>query len=128
MEITLPSLERLVYQKSGTQNIAKQLIVPQQTILLNIAETNRFHLIVEDNGSKICFTTKEEYIPKGIEYALITNILPSKQRFEDGKIIIKGWVKHPLLKEYSPGEITQSWKNDFLYKEEDVNEPGLRQP
>jgi type I site-specific restriction endonuclease len=55
-------------------------------------------------------------------------VLPSKQRFEEGKIVIKGWAKHPLLKEYSSSEITQSWKNDFLYKEEDKNEAGLRQP
>ncbi|MEC3880309.1 DEAD/DEAH box helicase [Parapedobacter sp. 10938] len=128
MKITLPFLESTLYQKSGTHNIAKQLIVSQQTILLNISETNRFYLIVENKGSKICFTTKEEYIPEGIEYALFTNVLPSKQRFEEGKIVLKGWAKHPLLKEYSPSEITQSWKNDFLYKEEDKNESGLRQP
>src|SRR5690606_29701309 len=100
----------------------------RRSVVLNILEENRFYLIIEDNGNKICFTTKEEYIPKGIEYALITNILPNIQRFEEDKIIIKEWVKHPLLKEYSPSEVIESWKNDFLYKEEDVNEPGLRQP
>jgi hypothetical protein len=62
--------------------------------------------VVENNGHKICLTTKEEYIPQEIEYALFTNVLPSKQRFEEGKIVIKGWAKHPLLKEYSSSEIT----------------------
>lgn len=128
MKITLPNLERQVYQKSKTQNIAKQLIVPKQTIPLSVSETHRFYLIVEYNELKICFTTKEEYIPQEIKYALITNVLPSQQRFEEGKIIIKRWAKHPLLKEYLPNEIIDSWKNDFLYKEEDIDDPGLRQP
>lgn len=128
MKITLPSLESTLYQKSGSKNIVRQLLASKRPISLNVLEENRFYLVVEDNGKKTCFTTKEDYIPDGIEYALLTNVLPSKQRFEEGKIVIKRWVKHPLLKEYSPSEITQSWKNDFLYKEEDHNEPGLRQP
>lgn len=128
MNIKLPSLEYLLYQKSGSANLAKQLITPVNLIPFSVKEENRFYLIVENNGNDICFTTKEKYIPNGIEYALFTNVLPSNQRFEENKIIIKEWAKHPLLKEYSPSDIVESWKNDFLYKEEDVNEPGLRQP
>lgn len=128
MKIEIPNLEKNICQKTGSKNIARQLLVVKRPLALNIIEENRFYLVIENNGNRICFTTKEEYIPEGIEYTLITNILPSKQRFEEGKIVIKGWLKHPLLKEYSPSDITQSWKNDFLYKEEDENEPGLRQP
>lgn len=128
MIITLPSLELILYQKTGSKNIVRRLIVSKRIIPLNILQENRFYIIIEDKGSKVCFTTKEKYIPKGIEYALITNILPNKKRFEDDKITIKKWVRHPLLNEYSPSDIIQSWKNDFLYKEEDKSDPGLRQP
>lgn len=128
MKITLPSLESTLYQKTGSKNIIRQLLASKRSIPLNILQENRFYLVVENNENKICLTTKEDYIPEEIEYALFTNVLPRKQRFEEGKIVIKGWAKHPLLKEYSSSEITQSWKNDFLYKEEDKNEPGLRQP
>ncbi|SEA14149.1 Superfamily II DNA or RNA helicase [Arachidicoccus rhizosphaerae] len=128
MIIFLPALELTLYQKTGSKNIARQLLASKCSISLNISEENRFYLIIKENGSKICFTTKEEYIPEGIEYALLTNILPSKQRFEEGKIVIKGWAKHPFLKGYSPSEVRESWKNDFLYKEEDDEGPGLRQP
>lgn len=128
MKITLPSLESTLYQKTGSKNIIKQLLASKRSIPLNVLQENRFYLLVEDNGNKICLTTKEEYIPEEIEYALFTNMLPSKKRFKEGKIVIKGWAKHPLLKEYSSNEIIQSWKNDFLYKEEDKSESGLRQP
>lgn len=128
MKITLPSLESILHQKTGSKNIVRQLLTPKQSIPLNIQEENRFHIVIEDNGNKICLTTKEGYVPEGIEYVLLTNVLPSKQRLEEGKIVIKGWAKHPLLKEHLPSKVTQSWKNDFLYKEEDKNEPGLRQP
>src|SRR5690606_522411 len=100
----------------------------KRSLPLTRAEENRFYLLIEDKGNKICLTTKEEYIPEEIEYALFTNVLPSKQRFKDGKIVIKGWAKHPLLKEYSSSEIRESWKSDFQYKEEEKSEPGLRQP
>lgn len=128
MKIILPSLESTLYQKTGDKNIVKQLLVPMQIIPLNIIEENRFYLLLENNGYKICLTTKEEYIPSGIKYALLTNILPSKQRIEKGEIIIKKWIKHISFKEHSPGEIIESWKNDFMYKEEDESTPGLRQP
>ncbi|RIV42472.1 DEAD/DEAH box helicase [Flagellimonas pelagia] len=128
MKITLPSLKRIVYEKIKSKNIIKQLIIPEQSIEFNISEVNRFYLVIEDNERKICFTTKEKYLPRGIEYALITNILPSKQRFEDGKIVIKKWIQHPQLKECQTSDVIQSWKNDFIYKEEETGNPGLRQP
>jgi hypothetical protein len=96
MKLTLPSLHAYLYQKTGSKNIIRHLSALQRSIPLNISKEDRFYLIIEDNGIEACFTTKEAYIPDGIEYALITNILPSKQRFEDGKMIIKGWAKHPL--------------------------------
>lgn len=128
MKISIPSLELTLHQKTGSRNIIKQLLVPKQSITLNIVEENRFYLLIEENGKKICLATKQEYIPERIEYVVFTNVLPTKQRFEEDRIVIKGWVKHPLLKEYSPSEIIESWKNDFLYKEEDDKESGLRQP
>ncbi|SEM27115.1 Superfamily II DNA or RNA helicase [bacterium A37T11] len=128
MEIKLPECSRLVYQRPGSQNRVFQLITLSQKLQLIILEQDRHCVIIEGKKGQICLSTKEEYIPKGIEYALLTNVLPNKQRLEEDKIIIKGWAKHPLLKYYSPSEIIESWKNDFLYKEEDENEPGLRQP
>ncbi len=128
MIITFPSLESTLYQKTGSKFIIRQLLASKQSIPLNKLQENRFYLVVENNGNKICITTKEEYIPEEFEFTLFTNVLPCKQRFEEGEIVTKGWAKHPLLKEYSSSEIIESWKNDFLYKEEDKNESGLRQP
>lgn len=128
MKITLPSLENTLYQKAGSQNTIKQLIAPGKTIPIKIVEQSRFYLIIDNEEDKLCLTTKVDYIPEGINYALLTTVLPNRQRLEEDKITIKGWVRHPQLKEYSPDEITNSWKNDFTFKEEEGNEPGLRQP
>lgn len=99
MKLTLPSLQTDLYQKTGSKNIIRHLSALKRSIQMNISKKDRFYLIIQITGIEICFTTKEAYIPDGIEYALITNILLSKQRFENGKVIIKGWAKHRLLKE-----------------------------
>lgn len=107
MKITLPSLQSTLYQKTGSKNIVRQILASKRSIPLNILQENRFYLVLEDNGNKICLTITK-YISKRMEYVLITNMLPSKQRFEEEKIVIKGWAKHPLLNEYSPSEIRES--------------------
>ncbi|MEZ4901768.1 MAG: DEAD/DEAH box helicase family protein [Spirosomataceae bacterium] len=128
MKITLPPLENIIYQKTGSQNIVKHLIAPQKIITIKILEQSRFYLIIDNDQEELCLSTKVEYIPEGVNYALLTNILPNQQRFEEDRITIKGWIRHPRLKEYLPHEINNSWKNDFAFKEEDGDEPCLRQP
>ncbi|MFL9485105.1 DEAD/DEAH box helicase [Chitinophagaceae bacterium LWZ2-11] len=126
MTITLPALKRSYY--SQTSNVIKQIVVPEKSIALNIVVQTRFYAFIQDGDKRICLTTKEEYLPDDISYALLTNILPKQERFEENRITIKEWIKHPNLKQHTPEEIIESWKNDFVYKEEEVNNPGLRQP
>lgn len=66
MNITLPILQTALHRKIGSKNSVIHLLVPVQSVLLNITEENRLYLIIENNGNKICFTTKEEYILQGI--------------------------------------------------------------
>lgn len=128
MNIVLPKLEINIYQKPGSQNVVKHFIAPEKTIALNITKQNKNYIIIDDDGDKICLTTKMEFIPNGIEFAIQTNIIPVHKRFLENRIIVKSWLKHPKLKEYSLNEVLESWKNAFFYKEEDKDSPGLRQP
>lgn len=128
MEINLPALEINLYQKVGNQNAVKHLLFPARTVSFNIINQNRHYLIFENEGHQYCLAAKSEYIPVEIEYALLTNIAPNQNRLLEGAIVIKSWSRHPQLKEYSPEEISESWKNNFYYKEELEGDPGLRQP
>lgn len=64
MEISLPSLELILYQKIGYRNIARQLLSYEKSISLNLSEKSNFHLLMQDSEDKICLTTK----PDNIEY------------------------------------------------------------
>ena len=129
MTIALPKLERVVFYQPGNKNLIKQLLAPQFSVQFNIIETGKTYLVVED-GIKLFFTNKEEYVPADQEYALITNKVPTKERFEAGEIVIKKWHKHPKLQNHSIDDIKVSWKDRFFFKEEDreSNVKGLRLP
>ena len=128
MEIVLPSLENTPFQKPGSKNVVRHLVVSEKRLPLKVLEETRQYIILEDDGKKICLAAKREYVPDVIEFSLITNITPSSHRLAENKILIKGWDKHPLKRDYSPDEILDSWKENFSYKEEQAGKTGLRQP
>ncbi len=128
MKIDLPILKRTIYQKSGSNNVIVQLIALESSISLNIVEKKRHYLIVEDSGIQYCFTTKIEYVPSEISYAIQTKTLPTSKKVTEGKIDLKGWLKHPDLLEKTAEEVIESWNGNFVYKEENSKDPGLREP
>lgn len=73
MKITLPSLELTLNQKTGSKNIniIRELLVSKRLISLNILLENSFYLVIENNGNKICITTKEGCISNKIQYNLV---------------------------------------------------------
>ena len=126
MKIDLPKLELTTFKQKG--NSVSILISEAEKIDLKISEENKQYLLVQNDSNAICLTTKTEYIPKDAVYAIRTNIIPSLERFQEGRMKLLGWFKHPKLKSYSVDEVLQSWKDDFTFKEEEDNSPGLRQP
>lgn len=128
MKIILPILERILY-KERNQNSIKHLVEPEREIQLNILEEGKGYVVLEDEDRKCFLSNKATAIPENYDYVLLTNIIPTKARFEENKIIIKKWLKHPY-QNITPTEIIESWKDDFFYKEEDLAKelPGLRQP
>lgn len=67
MKITLSSFESTLYQKTGSKNIVRQLLVSKRSISLNTSEENRFYLMIGENRNKIFLSIREEYVPNKIQ-------------------------------------------------------------
>lgn len=128
--IKLPLLERILFQQVGCKNKIKQLIVPETNLPINIIANDRSSVTIDFNGVRYCLTCNTDSYPNDIEYVLLTNIRPTSELLKAKAITIKGWLKHPLQKEYTVEEVISSWKNDFFFKEENQLEGinGLRSP
>lgn len=128
--IKLPKLERIVFQQTGYKNKIKQLIASEIDLPINIIASDRSSVTIDFEGIKYCLTCNADSYPNNIEYVLHTNVKPTDERLVAKTIAVKGWLKHPLQKEYSVEEVISSWKNDFFFKEEnreaEIN--GLRSP
>jgi hypothetical protein len=128
--IKLPQLERVVFQQPGCKNSIKQLIAPEMDLPINIVAKDRSSVTINFEGIKYCLTCNSDSYPFDIEYVLRTNVRPTSERLMAKTIIVKGWLKHPLQKEYTFDEVISSWKDDFFFKEEnrvaEIN--GLRSP
>lgn len=130
MTITLPPVENLVYNDIESGNSIRQFIHPETTISLKVIGKGKGFLLIEDGDKKYLFTKDKNISSVGHEYALLTNVIPTEERFKNGTIVIRQWLKHPLLKSNSPTNIIDSWDGNFFYKEENLSKgiPGLRQP
>lgn len=128
--ITLPHLERIVFQKTGCKNKIIQLITPEIALPINIIASDRSSVTIDFEGNKYCLTCNAESYSSDVGYVLLTNIRPTLERFTSKSIFIKRWLKHPLQKEYTVEDVVSSWKDDFFFKEEnrkmEIN--GLRSP
>lgn len=128
--IKLPQLERIVFQQIGCKNKIKQLIAPEMDLPINIVTNDRSSITIDFEGIKYCLTCNSDSYPNDIEYVILTNVRPTSERLIAKAITIKGWLKHPLQKEYTVEEVISSWKDDFFFKEENRVEEinGLRSP
>ncbi|MEA4809382.1 hypothetical protein SDC9_25944 [bioreactor metagenome] len=128
--IKLPQLERVVFQQTGCKNKIKQLIAPEVDLPINIIASDRSSVTIDFEGIRYCLTCNVDSYPNDIEYILHTNVKPTDERLVAKTITVKGWLKHPLQKEYTVEEVISSWKDDFFFKEEnreaEIN--GLRSP
>jgi superfamily II DNA or RNA helicase len=119
-----------VFQQTGCKNRIKQLIAPEMDLPINIIDNDRSSITINFEGTKYCLTCNSDSYPNDIEYVLLTNIRPTSDRLLAKTITVKGWLKHPLQKEYAVDEVISSWKDDFFFKEENIEAEinGLRSP
>lgn len=88
--------------------------------------------VVEQDGRKILFTSKinDEAISE-YHYAVLVNKKPTASLYKNGELRFLEWIKHPFVNdEYTPDEVTRSWRGRFTYLEKDdvTGAPGLRKP
>ncbi|MGD9994031.1 MAG: DEAD/DEAH box helicase [Salinivirgaceae bacterium] len=128
--IKLPQLERIVFQQKGCKNKIKQLIAQEIDLPINIIASDRSSITIDNEGIKYCLTCNSSSYPNDIEYVLLTNVRPTSERLIAKTITVKGWLKHPLQKEYEVNEVISSWKDDFFFIEENIEAEinGLRSP
>lgn len=117
-----------LHKQDGTKNIIFQLLNPQRTISLGEVEQERSYIVAIDNGVRYCLTGNPNIIDEASEYIVLTDRVPTKQKLLDGTVKQKKWLKHPQMRDITPNEVLESWKNQFIYKEEGEGCPGLRKP
>ena len=130
MNIKLPELEKIYWQKVGTKNISKQLLQVKTEGEFMFISTHRSYSIIVNNGIQYCLCVNLDNIPNGFDYVLLTNKKATLDRLENNEIKFKKWIKHPKMIDFTTDEIIESWKGNFSFIEESLEEEisGLREP
>ena len=130
MNIKLPELEKTYWQKVGTKNFSKQLLEPSIEGEFTFVSSHRSYSIIENNGIQYCLCGNLDTMPAGFNYVLLTNKKATQVRLENNEVKFKKWIKHPKIAEFTTDEIIESWKDNFSFIEENIedNVNGLREP
>lgn len=130
MKIKLPELEKTYWQKVGTKNFSKQLLNPSIEAEFTFISSHRSYSIIESKGIQYCLCVNLNTVPDGFNYILFTNKKATQDKLENDEIKFKKWIKHPKMAEFTTDEIIESWKDNFSFIEESVedNISGLREP
>lgn len=130
-KISLPELRLSYFNKVGVKNTVEQIILQKDNVDYFFQNSYRGYVVVLVDGTPICITSNKDFESSSYEYIILSNKKPTEQSLEnEGEIVLKRWLKHPLKKEYSNSEIANSWTKNFNFLEEDLeaNINGLREP
>ena len=131
MNILLPKL--FIERKIGSRtkkNIITHLIKEEQKIEGNASTIERTKFVIETkNYGNLYITSNKNDIPENEPFVLLSKKYKREDIANDHITLIK-WLKHPDLRQHTPKEIIESWKNTFVFKKEDQenNILGLRIP
>ena len=123
-----PPLLRYIYNKnknSITQYIGNSEGLTECTPL----STNPFTF--NSKEGKVFITNDENAdIPIDCKYALLNSRIVRKIDFQNDRLNLVKWLKHPQIKNSSTNEIVDSWNSVFTYQKENIlqEELGLRPP
>lgn len=126
----LPELNITYFEKIGTKNKVKQLILLSEEVDFVFIRSTRSYAIVKYNNIEICITSNKNTDLVDFEYAVWSNKKVTAQNYRDNNIVLKGWLKHPARKSHTNTDVIDSWKNNFNFIEENIadNTTGLREP
>ncbi|WKK83388.1 DEAD/DEAH box helicase [Marivirga arenosa] len=127
MKIKLPKIEKHIHTNGS--NSIKQYY--KESITANFEFVKSTPFIISSNEESYFITSRiDDEIPNNCKYALLASKKPKKKDFLSNSLKLKRWLKHPLFKDLSPQEVVSSWKNNFRFIKEDVENgiKGLRPP
>lgn len=128
MKIKLPQLfKEEKFDGASKKNIIKHLILEEELKDVEITTTNDNGFHAQDKNEKYFFTTDKNTDEKADNILLIKKFTPSDLTNDTIEVI--KWIKSSH-KSYSPKDVINSWKDNFNFKKEDIENgiPGLRTP
>lgn len=111
MRLTLPALEKIIWQKAGNKNSVKQVLDNEIQGNFEFVSSNRGYVIIVTNKIHYHLVTKLEYAPEDAEYVLRVNKKATEERLTNNEIKFREWLKHPKLITYTYQDVINSWKN-----------------
>ena len=128
--IVLPELKKLIFKNVDCKNKVEHLILENDTVDFTWVESNRSYDVIQVQSINILITSNKNFETSAFDYVIHSNLKFSQSNFSQGKVQLKGWIKHPSFRDYSNSEIIGSWVNNFNFKEENpaTNSYGLREP
>lgn len=129
-QIELPELKKLIFKNVDCKNKVEHLILENHTVDFTWVESNRSYDVIQVQSINILITSNKNFETSEFDYVIHSNLKFSQSNFSQGKVQLKGWIKHPSFRDYSNSEIIGSWVNNFNFKEENptTNTYGLREP
>lgn len=130
IRVRIPELVKVHWQRAGVKNICKQLLEPGIVGEFVFVASRRGYSIVEREGVRYCLCINKDNVPDGFEFVLLTDKKATEERLERNEVKFKSWVKHPKLLEFTTDQVSESWKGNFSFVEENLQDDikGLREP
>ena len=128
--ISFPELNTIYFEKTGSKNKVSQLLVPESNVEYIFVRNTRSYSIIKVNEVEICLTSNKNFDSVDFTYVILTNKRATEISLTNNEIVLKKWLKHPQIRNYSTDEIKNSWDNSFNFIEEKLDEgiKGLREP
>lgn len=129
-QIVLPELRKLIFKNVDCKNKVEHLILESDTVDFTWVESNRSYDVIQVQSINILIISNKNIEISEFEYVIHSKGKFSQSNFLQGKVQLKGWVKHPSFRDYTSDEIINSWDNNFYFKEESLSKNfyGLREP
>lgn len=128
VQITLLPVRKLVHQY-GSNSIIQSY--KENSEIKNFEYVSTSPFILQCNNEFYFLSSKiDEVIPDECNYGLLTSRKPTRRDFNRNTLKIKRWIKHPSFVELSPEQIVETWRGNFSFIKEDVENgiKGLRPP
>ncbi|PEC99030.1 helicase [Bacillus thuringiensis] len=131
MKIYVPAVQKCILKETGCKNSIYHLLENEKEITGEIIRIEKHFFNFKCGEDLYCFTTDKKKSDLSATYVLLIEKITIEQNINVNEIVIKHWLKHPLLsRNFTNEEILNSWSRAFNFIEENIetDEKGLRRP